>query len=107
MNEYKKCAVFVFSGIRILPKTGLYEIAVKEGIISSNDNLLKPCYYVSPLVDKNWMDKEIKDAFHKKKDRFFPPEEGQMRMRALKVFGFRGLLWDMAIIPKNRKKKSL
>ena len=103
----KKCAVFVFSGIRILPKTGLSEIAVKEGIISSNNNLLKPCYYVSPLVDKNWMDKKIKDAFHKKKDRFSPPEEGQMRMRALKMFGFRGLLWDIAIIPKNRKNRAL
>ena len=105
IDRLKKCAVFVFSGIRILPKTGLSEIAVKEGIISSNNNLLKPCYYVSPLVDKNWMDIKIKEAFHKKKDRFFPPEEGQMRMRALKMFGFRGLLWDIAIIPKNRKKR--
>ena len=60
---------------------------------------------VYPLVDKNWMDIKIKEAFHKKKDRFFPPEEGQMRMRALKMFGFRGLLWDIAIIPKNRKNR--
>ncbi|MBU1343542.1 MAG: cobalamin-dependent protein [Proteobacteria bacterium] len=99
------CAVFVFSGIRILPKTKLHEIAVKEKIISCNNNLLKSCYYISPHVDKNWMEIKIKEAFHRKKDRFFPPEQGQMRMRALKVFGFKGLLWDMAIHPQKPKKK--
>jgi len=103
IKRLEKCAVFVFSGIRILPKTGLHKIAVEEGIISSNNDLLKPCYYVSPLVDKNWMDIKIKEAFHKKKDRIFPPEEGLMRMRALKVFGFKGLLWDMLINHKKNK----
>ena len=103
IKRLEKCVVFVFSGIRILPKTGLHKIAVEEGIISSNNDLLKPCYYVSPLVDKNWMDIKIKEDFHKKKDRIFPPEEGLMRMRALKVFGFKGLLWDMLINHKKNK----
>ncbi|MBU8911979.1 MAG: cobalamin-dependent protein [Desulfobacterales bacterium] len=103
IERLKKCAVFVFSGIRILPRTGLHKIAVEEGIISSNNDLLKPCYYISPLVDKNWMDIKIKEAFHKKKDRVFPMEEGLMRMRALKIFGFKGLLWDRLI---NHKKNT-
>jgi lipid biosynthesis B12-binding/radical SAM protein len=103
IERLKKCAVFIFSGIRVLPQTPLHEIAVKEGVLSRNNNLLKPSYYVSPLVDKDWMDLTITDAFHRSKDRFFPPEKGAMRMRALKVFGFKGLLWDMAI---NYKTKS-
>lgn len=103
IERLNKCAVFVFSGIRVLPQTGLHQIAVEEGIISNDNDLLKPSYYVSPLVDKDWMDITIKEAFHKRKDRFFPPEEGQMRMRALKIFGFKGLLWDMAL---NIKKKN-
>ncbi|MCK5164314.1 MAG: cobalamin-dependent protein [Desulfobacula sp.] len=106
IERLEKCAVFVFSGIRILPKTGLSKIAVDQGIISSNNSLLKPCYYVSPLIDKNWMDITIKEAFHRRKDRVFPPEEGLMRMRALKVFGFKGLLWDMLIKHKNNKSRS-
>ena len=101
LERLEKCVVFVFSGIRILPKTGLQKIAVKQGILPRADNLLKPRYYVSPRIDKNWMDKTIKAAFHKRKDRIFPPEEGLMRMKALKVFGFKGLLWDMLI---NYKK---
>ncbi len=104
IERLAKCAVFVFSGIRILPKTGLSKIAVKQGVLSCENNLLKPSYYVSPLVDKNWMDIKIKEAFHRKKDRIFPPEEGLMRMRALKVFGFKGLLWDMLI--KHKKTQS-
>ncbi|MDA3791856.1 MAG: lipid biosynthesis B12-binding/radical SAM protein [Desulfobacula sp.] len=104
IERLEKCAVFVFSGIRVLPQTGIHKIAVKEGIISDDNNLLKPCYYFSPLVDKNWMDIKIKEAFHRRKDRFFPPEDGQMRMRALKIFGFKGLLWDMAIKLKKKNQ---
>ena len=95
---------FVFSGIRVLPRTGIHKIAVREGVLSKDNNLLKPSYYISPSVDKVWMDNAVEKAFHKRKDRFFPPEEGQMRMRALKIFGFKGLLWDMALKLKKKKK---
>jgi len=102
IERLKKCAVFVFSGIRVLPQTGIHKIALREGVLTKDNDLLKPSYYISPHVDKVWMDNTIEKAFHKRKDRFFPPEEGQMRLRALKIFGFKGLLWDMAI---NLKKK--
>jgi lipid biosynthesis B12-binding/radical SAM protein len=107
IERLEKCAVFVFSGIRVLPQTDLHRIAVREGILSKDNNLLKPCYYVSPLVAKDWMDLTIKEVFHRRKDRFFPPEEGMMRMRALKVFGFKGLLWDMAINYKKKPKPTV
>ncbi len=103
IERLRKCAVFVFSGIRVLPQTGIHKIALREGVLSKDNDLLKPSYYISPLVDKVWMDNTIEKAFHKRKDRFFPPEEGQMRMRALKLFGFKGLLWDMAINLKKTK----
>ncbi len=104
INRLESCVVFVFSGIRILPNTGIHKIAVDQGVISGSNTLLKPCYYLSPLVDKNWMNGMLKGAFHKRKDRFFPPEEGYMRMRVLKLFGFKGLLWDMAVNIKKTKK---
>ena len=98
----QQCVVFVFSAIRVLPDTRLHKIAVKEKVISAENKLLKPCYYVSPQIDKKWMDKKIEEDFHRKKDRFFPPEKGYMKMRALQMFGFKGLLWDMAINLKKR-----
>jgi len=103
IERLENCAVFVFSGIRVLPQTGIHKIAVKEGVLSKDNDLLKPSYYISPFVDKAWMDNTIEKAFHKRKDRFFSLKEGQMRMRALKMFGFKGLLWDMALNLKKNK----
>lgn len=69
----------------------------EQGVVQEDDDLLHPCYYFSPEIDKRDMDDMLKTAFKNRKDRFFPPEKGYMRMQALKVFGFKGLLWDMAI----------
>lgn len=103
----KKTVAFVFSGIRILPGTALVDIAVREGIIRSDDTLINPTYYVAPGVDKSGMDEKITRAFFRKKDRFFPPEKGQMRMKALQAFGFKGLLWDMVLkMPTGKRRAS-
>ena len=105
----EKSVVFVFSGIRILPNTGIADIAKAQGVLDKDDTLLTPRYYVSPLVDKEKMNSAIETAFHKKKDRFFPPEKGEMRMKALQAFGFKGLLWDMILntSPKRQRKRRL
>ncbi|MGM0656323.1 MAG: lipid biosynthesis B12-binding/radical SAM protein [Thermodesulfobacteriota bacterium] len=97
IQHLENCAVFVFSGIRILPGTGIHKTAVEQGVVQEADDLLHPRYYFSPEIDKRGMDDMLKTAFKNRKDRFFPPEKGYMRMQALKVFGFKGLLWDMAI----------
>ena len=113
IEKLKKCAVFAFSGIRILPGTQLQNIAIDENIISKEDTLLMPAYYISPHVEKEKMEEEIKAAFKKHKSWLFPPIEGQMRMKALQAFGFKGLLWDMLInfskkteTRKNRNQKN-
>ncbi len=41
-------AVVCMVGIRIFPGTRLYEIARKEGSIQAGQNLLEPCFYLSP-----------------------------------------------------------
>ncbi|MCP3944576.1 MAG: lipid biosynthesis B12-binding/radical SAM protein [Desulfobacteraceae bacterium] len=105
IEHLKKSVVFIFSGIRILPRTRIAAIAKAQGIIDKNDSLLQPSYYVSPLVDKKIMDAKIQAAFHRQRGRFFPPEKGEMRMKALQIFGFKGLLWDMILnIPEHKSK---
>ncbi|MBF0201184.1 MAG: cobalamin-dependent protein [Desulfamplus sp.] len=101
----ENCAVFVFSGIRILPGTGIHKIAVEQGVVSGTDDLLEPRYYFSPGIDKKSMDDMIISSFKNRRDRFFPPEKGYMRMHALKIFGLKGLLWDMAINFQKPLKK--
>lgn len=103
IDSLENCAVFIFSGIRILPNTGIHKIAIDQGVLNRDDPLLESRYYVSPDIDKAWMDNMLKSTYKRQRDRFFPPEEGQMRMKALKMFGFKGILWDMAIKMNNTK----
>jgi radical SAM superfamily enzyme YgiQ (UPF0313 family) len=48
MDELRPTAVIAMTGIRILPGTGMVEIALRDGQIDPDDNLLYPKFYVSP-----------------------------------------------------------
>ncbi|MBN2080223.1 MAG: cobalamin-dependent protein [Spirochaetes bacterium] len=43
----ERTVIFFFCGIRIYPHTALYDIALREGQISGNDDLIKPVFYQS------------------------------------------------------------
>jgi radical SAM superfamily enzyme YgiQ (UPF0313 family) len=47
-----KDMVFTGEGVRIYPLTEMYDIALKDGFIKSDDNLLEPVYYVSPDIGR-------------------------------------------------------
>ncbi|WP_419781046.1 lipid biosynthesis B12-binding/radical SAM protein [Maridesulfovibrio sp.] len=97
MNSLRNCVVFPFSGIRLHAGTPLFTRAVKECLIPPGQSLLEPFYYFSPAVDKNEMNTALIQGFKKRRDRLFPPEEGQQRINIMKKFGFRGILWDQLI----------
>ena len=97
LAKLENCVVFAFSGIRILPDTGLHARAVVDGILAKKESLLKPVYYFSPEIDPAEMNGSIESAFHGRRDRIFPPSEGQIRMAAMNRFGYRGLMWDKLI----------
>jgi radical SAM superfamily enzyme YgiQ (UPF0313 family) len=46
----EKDMVFTGEGVRIYPQTEMYDIALKQGFIRAEDNLLQPVYYVSPDI---------------------------------------------------------
>jgi lipid biosynthesis B12-binding/radical SAM protein len=97
MERLRECVVFGFSGIRLFPGTGLYERALAEGCLTREENLLKPFYYFSPHVDRSWMEQTVKQGFRGRRDRIFPPGDGQMKLKVLHRFGYRGPLWDRLI----------
>ena len=47
MEELQPTAVIAFTGIRILPGTGMVAIALRDGQIDADDNLLHPKFYIS------------------------------------------------------------
>ncbi len=91
------CVVFGFSGVRVYPKAPLHRRAVAEHVVQETDSLFEPVYYVSPLVDKAWMERQVAESWAGQRDRIFPPHEGQRAAAVLRAFGWKGLLWDRMI----------
>jgi radical SAM superfamily enzyme YgiQ (UPF0313 family) len=50
MDELRPTAVIAFTGIRVLPGTGMVEIALRDRQIDPDDNLLHPKFYVSQTL---------------------------------------------------------
>jgi len=47
-------------GIRLMPHTALREIAVREGVISADDPLMEPRFYISPQIE-DWIEDYLKE----------------------------------------------
>ena len=103
----QKCVVFIFMGIRILPHTPLARIALREKLISADDGLLQPTYYISPAVERKWLEDTLTKAFSGVRHCVFPPDAMEGSLRMLHELGQTGPLWELLISrerPKKRKK---
>jgi hypothetical protein len=97
IEKLEHCVVFAYSGIRILPGTALHARAVADGVISPGISFREPVHYLSPQVDAAVMNRMLDASFRGRRDRIFPPAEGQQRLEVMRDFGHRGLLWDRLI----------
>ena len=94
--------VFAFTGLRILPDTPLYTLAIQEGVLARDTPLHEPVFYHSPQVDRKLMDHMIAKSFEGRRDRFFPPETSHRVRSVMARFGYKGLLWDSLVrFPKD------
>ncbi len=94
---------FIFMGIRILPGTILEKIALREGMISEDQSLLEPEYYLSSAVDREWLEATLTDAFKDSRNQIFPPDALESSLHYLHKLGYSGPLWDM-LLPTGAKK---
>jgi radical SAM superfamily enzyme YgiQ (UPF0313 family) len=92
---------FVFLGIRILPCTPLFKIAIKQNVISEDSDIITPHYYFSPEVDKKWLEKYLNDTLGKIKNCVYPPNSMDAGIQILRKMGYRGNLWELMV--KKRK----
>lgn len=56
--------VHITEGIRIYPGTDLYNLAIKEGVISHDDSLFEPTFYISPTIERTVLSKILKEEIH-------------------------------------------
>lgn len=105
----QKCVSFIFMGIRILPETALARLAIKENLIVPGDGLLKPVYYLSPSVDKKWMEETLTKAFTGLRHCIFPPDAMDNSLQILHKLGYTGPMWDLLLAerkPRERTRKN-
>jgi len=101
----KNTVSFIFQGIRILPNTKLYEIAINRGIIKKEDDLLEPVYYIEPGLDKEKLESTLKEQFKPYRHCVFPPDALENSVKFLQKLGHTGLMWDLLIKGRKRKRK--
>lgn len=102
----QKCVSFIFMGIRILPNTPLAQIALKEKVITPDEGMLKPIYYISPTVDKTWMEETLTKAFAGKRHCVFPPDAYDNSLQVLHKLGYTGPMWELLLPGKMRERKN-
>jgi len=99
IDKLEKSVFFFFCGIRIYPHTAMYDIALKEGQISSSQSLLQPVFYSSPHISG----KEIMQVVENHANGRFNWIIGSGESKATRVLpklydrGFTGPLWEHLI----------
>jgi lipid biosynthesis B12-binding/radical SAM protein len=101
----KNTVSFIFQGIRILPNTKLYEIAINRGIIKKGDDLIEPVYYIEPGLDKKKLELTLTEQFKPYRNCVFPPDALENSVKFLQKLGHTGLMWDLLISGRKKNRK--
>jgi hypothetical protein len=106
IRSLRNTANFMFMGIRILPNTGLMEIAQSEGILESGQDIIEPVYYFSPNIDRDWLQQTLIKGFVDKINCVFPPDALDDKLRILHKLGFCGSAYEM-LIKSGKRQNSM
>ena len=99
MDRLDPTAVIIMLGIRIYPHTRLQEIAVQEGVIKEDDDLIEPRFYISPLIGAERLIELVTEAAMGRRGWIVPALEINISlplMEGIRKFGYRGPLWELA-----------
>jgi radical SAM superfamily enzyme YgiQ (UPF0313 family) len=97
-EEVRPQAVLAFLGVRIYPQTPLHRMALAEGLVAPDDDLLAPRFYLSPALDRQALVATV-GAEARGRPRWVVPGLGirsePALLAALRRSGHRGPLWDL------------
>ncbi len=97
-EDLRPQAVLAFLGIRIYPHTPLHDVAIADGVITVEDDLLLPRFYVSPKVGADELTTAIALHAHARPNWVVPGlgiRSDPTLLTALRRSGHRGPLWDL------------
>jgi lipid biosynthesis B12-binding/radical SAM protein len=104
VKNMQRTVSFIYMGLRILPGTALARMARREGLLSSDHQLLESVYYIAPGIDKEWLEATLTAGFSGLRHCVFPPDMLDSSLQFLYKLGHAGFLWDM-LIPDGRKAR--
>jgi len=97
MEEVQPTAVIAMTGIRILPGTEMVEIALRDGQIDADDNLLHPKFYVAPSLGDELIDRI--EAYARAHSNWIVPGKGIKTnvqvLQKLRERKIKGQLWRL------------
>ena len=101
--QLRGAASFIFLGIRILPGTPLEERARRDGVLMATDDLLKPVYYFSPAIRRDWLHETLLAAFKTHRHVVYPPDSFDSGLAFLHRLGFSGMSIDLLLKKSDRR----
>ncbi|MEJ2640118.1 MAG: lipid biosynthesis B12-binding/radical SAM protein [Desulfosarcinaceae bacterium] len=99
IDKLKKSVLFLFCGMRIYPRTPLYDRALEEGLIGPEKDLLTPFYYESPAIGRDAIITRVKDKAEGRVNWVVGSggdEAGELVKRMYRK-GYTGPLWEFLI----------
>ena len=99
MDRLEKAVLFLFCGMRIYPRTSLYEIALREGQLSSGQSILEPVFYQPPSISLTDIARQV-EAHARGKEHWVRGAGGERTSRILTRMyrrGRTGPLWEYLI----------
>ena len=109
MDRLNSTAVIAMLGIRIYPGTEMERIALSQGVIGNDSNLIYPHFYISPTLGGKLEDIVKEKALER--NRWIVPgleiNISQNLMEGIRRFRIRGPLWELVARMKRPRVKPL
>ena len=93
-KKIERSVFFPFIGMRIYPGTRLHQIALQENVVSQEDPLLEPVYYVSKDIELSSLKEKARQSG---KRWIFPDEDMSEIMLRMRKRNKKGPLWEYLV----------
>lgn len=96
IERLSKTVLFFFIGIRIYPHTALYDIALAEGKISPETDLLQPLFYEAEAIDRDTIEAHVAARADKRSNWIIGSGGAKSAATLKKMYtrGHTGPLWE-------------
>jgi len=104
LTRLRDSVVFAFLGVRIIPNTDIYRLALREGVVDASWDGLKEKFYFAPGLNREAVDALIRKSFAGDQSRIYPPTGDEKLIAALHQRGLKGPLWDYILKSRPRRR---